>query len=246
MKAQDGRESEFVLRFEPEVVVSRLHKKRDSPPDLGLGNPHGFSQVINVPKNPEGLQVFQWAVSKHTGRSHVRDSWELELKKGERVKILKYMGNDWFLVEDRRRQNGWVHRAWLDFQQMIPHVDPRKAYARFTVDVEKMLKAGNIRTFPVLSRYMNACTKDVCSPLKQDTHCLGICIHDLHELMRGSGDYCLETLKLERNKWHPDKFARYCHPEHREVLREKAQALFVLFGVLMDLLENPPAPEPAA
>jgi hypothetical protein len=172
--------------------------------------------------------VFQAAVSKRTGRSHVKDSWELELKKGERVKILKYMGNDWFFVEDRRKQNGWVHGAWLDFQQMIPHVDPREAYARFTVDVEKMLKAGNIRTFPVLSRYMNACAKEVCSPLKKDTHCLGICIHDLHELMHGSGDYCLDTLKLERNKWHPDRFARYCHPEHREFLREKAQVLFVL------------------
>lgn len=210
------------------------------------GASHTSGQVVNVPKNAEGLQVFKWAISKHTGRSHARDSWELDLKKGERVKILKDMGNDWFLVENRRGENGWVHKAWLDSQQMVPHIDPRQAYARFTVDVEKMLKAGDIRSFPDLSRYMNACTKDACNPLKKGTRCLGICIHDLHELMCGSGEYTLDTLKTERYKWHPDKFARYCHPDHREILREKAQALFVLFGVLMDILENPRAPQPAA
>ncbi|KAF9728780.1 hypothetical protein PMIN03_011702 [Paraphaeosphaeria minitans] len=234
-KTQDGREPNFVLRCEPEDTVSRLHSKQD-PPSV-------HTQVINVPKKSEGLLMFQWAVSKYTGCSHARDTWELELKKGERVKVLKYMGNDWFFVENRRNEHGWVHKSWLDFQQMTPHVDPRKAYARFTVDVEKMFKAGNIRMFPVLNLYMNACTKDTCSPLKTDPHYLGICHHDLHELMRGSGDYSLDTLKTERNKWHPDRFARFCHPHHRETLREKAQALFVLFGVLM---EKTPAPEPAA
>lgn len=52
--------------------------------------------------------MFQWASSKYTGRSHTRDAWELQMKKGERVKILKYMGNDWFLVENRGKEYGWV------------------------------------------------------------------------------------------------------------------------------------------
>ncbi|KAJ4350046.1 uncharacterized protein N0V89_008667 [Didymosphaeria variabile] len=245
-KIRDGHEAEFILRFEPEDVVSRLHEKQDALPEMREETSRASGQVVSVPKNLEGLQVFQWAISKHTGRSHAKDSWELDLKKGERVKILKYFGNDWFFVENRRGENGWVHKAWLDFQQMIPHVDPQEAYTQFTVDVEKMLKAGNICSFPDLSRYMSACTKDACSPLKKDTHCLGICIHDLHELMCGSGEYDLDRLKMERHKWHPDKFARYCHPDHRDTLREKAQAVFVLFGVLMDILENPRAPEPAA
>ncbi|KAK7185731.1 hypothetical protein PSPO01_08417 [Paraphaeosphaeria sporulosa] len=49
-KAQDGCEPNFVLRFEPEDVVSRL-PSRSNPPSI-------HSQVINVPKNSEGLQVF--------------------------------------------------------------------------------------------------------------------------------------------------------------------------------------------
>ena len=208
-------------------------------------NPQNDHEAVSVRKNVDGLQEYYWGVSKHTGRSHRTDSWELELKKGERIKILKYMGNDWFLAENRRNDKGWVHRAWLDFQEMVPHVEPRQAYARFTADVDKLMKAGNIRSFPKLANYMNACAKVACNTLKKDPQQLSICVHDLHELMRGAGEYTLDTLKAERNKWHPDKFGRYCHPDHRDMLSEKAQALFVLFGVMMDVLENHGAPEVA-
>ena len=202
---------------------------------------------LTIPqKGVNGLQVFQWGVSRHTGRSHLTDSWELELKKGERVKILKHMGNDWFLAENRRNQRGWVHKTLLDFQEITPHADPREAYARFSADMDKLMKVGNIRSFPNLANYMNSCAKAGCSTLKKDPQRLSICVHDLHELMRGVGVYTLDTLKAERNKWHPDRFARYCHPDHRDVLTEKAQALFVLFGVIMDMLLNHTAPEPAA
>lgn len=156
------------------------------------------------------------------------------------------MGKDWFIVENKGKEKGWAHRAWLDFQTMRKHIDRREAYARFTVDIEKLLKGGNICSFPDLSRYVDTCVKDACRPLKKDVDCLGICLHDLHELMQGSDNYNLETLKMERNKWHPDKFARFCHPDHREASREKAQAFFVLFGVLMDTLENPRASEPTS
>ncbi|KAF1972692.1 hypothetical protein BU23DRAFT_643386 [Bimuria novae-zelandiae CBS 107.79] len=253
--AQNSLEPEFMLRFEPDPVVSRLHGEQSSDQDIVDGpvtnkpplpkDSHEHNQVVNVPKDPKGMQIFQWAVSKHAGRSHAADSWELELKKGERINILKDMGKDWFLAENGLKQQGWVHRSWLDFQKMVAHADPREAYARFTTDVENLLKGGNIRSFPDLPSYMNACANEVCTPLKKDTHRLGICVHDLHELLRGASEYTMDMLKSERNKWHPDRFARFCHAEHREVLREKAQSLFVLFGVLLDVLENPPATESA-
>ena len=191
--------------------------------------------------------MYRWAVSKRSGRSHASDSWELTLKKGERVKILKDMGKDWFLAENRQKEKGWVHKAWLDFQEMLPHVDPREAYARFTTDMEKLIRTGNIQSLPKVTRYMDACARDTCREMKMDARGLGICVHDLHELLRGSGEhgYTLEALRMERNKWHPDKFSRSCHPDHREYLREQAQALFVLIGVLMDALENTRPSEPA-
>lgn len=128
---------------------------------------------------------------------------------------------------------------------MRVHVDPREAYIRFTTDIATLLQAGSLRSFPVLSNYMNVCGQEACkaTKLNKDGRGLDICVHDLHELMRGSGRYSLEMLRGERNKWHPDRFARFCHVDHRESIREKAQALFVLYGVLMDRLENPPASE---
>lgn len=105
-----------------------------------------------------------------------------------------------------------------------------------------MLNAGNIRAFPDLGRYVNTCSQDSCSARKTAPPDLGICYHDLHELMRGSGNYSMDTLKAERVKWHPDRFVRYCHPDHREALKEKAQAFFVMFGVLM---EKTPVAKPA-
>ena len=42
-------------------------------------------------------------------------------------------------------------------------------------------------------------------------------------------------MKEERIVWHPDKFARYCHTDHKEELKTYAQEMFVLYGVLMDM-----------
>lgn len=242
-----------MLRFEPEDVVCRYCSApqgigQERPPDGPIleQEPCAYSQVTKVPKADEGATMFRWGISKRSGRSHTSDSWELDLKKGQRIKILKDMGNNWLLAETRQKEMGWVHRAWIDFQEMRPHVDPREAYARFTTDMEKLIQVGNIRSLPKVTRYMDACAKESCRDLKMDTEGLGVCVHDLHELLRGSGEqgYTLETLKTERNKWHPDKFARSCHPDHREYLREQAQALFVLIGVLMDGLEKTPISEP--
>lgn len=251
MKKQRGREPDFVMRFEPEDVVSRLPPPKDRPAQpteniepIDRVEPAQRAasekprQVINVAKPPDSPQVYLWAVSKHTGRSHARDAWELDLKKGERVKVLEEKGKDWFIVQDMRGVKGYAHGTWLDFKELRAHVDPREAYARWTADTERWLQLGAVRTFLRLSNYMDACAKDICKPLKQEG--VGICAHDLHELLRGSSQYSLEFLKAQRNRYHPDKFARYCHPEHKEELKTKAQAFFVLFGVLMDWLENPP------
>lgn len=237
-KQQLGIEPAFVLKFESEDMISRVPP---SPPaDATSGLPQIPHQVVSHANHAEDPQHYHWAFSKRAGRPHPKESWELELKRGERVKVIKEMGRDWYVVLNRHGVKGWVHSSWLDFRGLQLHADPREAYARWTADTEKMLTTpGTIRNFPHLASYLDACAKDLCKAMKQDSRGIGICVHDLHELLRGSGQYSLDHLKAERNKWHPDKFARFCHPESRDDLKPKAEALFVLFGVLMDWMENP-------
>jgi hypothetical protein len=161
------------------------------------------------------------------------------MKKGEMVKVLKEQGRDWYVVQNARGMQGFAHKTWLDFKMKM-HMDPREAYVRFSDEMDLLLKTGILRQFPDLSKYMNTCEEDCCRSLKESDTGIAVCAHDLERLLRGSGAYTVDFLKSERNMWHPDKFARYCHPNFRDDLKAKAGSLFVLFGILIDLLQNPP------
>lgn len=164
------------------------------------------------------------------------DLWELDLQKGQKVQIVRYVGNEWYVAQDRRGNAGYVHGSRLDFKKVRKQADAREAYARWAEDIEKQLKFGTLRAFPDISLYMNACTKETCQPLKKKD--VKICMHDLHRLLRGSGKYSEKFLKEHRNKFHPDTFARYCHPDHAKELTRKAEELFVTIGMLIDLGEK--------
>jgi methylenetetrahydrofolate dehydrogenase (NADP+)/methenyltetrahydrofolate cyclohydrolase/formyltetrahydrofolate synthetase len=88
-----GEEVHFILHFGQEPVHARL-----APADRHL------LPVTPEPKNTH----FVWATSMRTGRPH-QDAWELNLKKGEKVKVLQDMGREWFVVEGRKGVKGWVH-----------------------------------------------------------------------------------------------------------------------------------------
>lgn len=175
----------------------------------------------------------QWATSKKAGRPNPRDTRELKLNKGERIKILQDMGRNWFIAQSSNKMEGWVHGSWLDFGNGKSRADAKATYARFQQDMRKLLIPGRLHNFPCISDYTDACIKDECKPLGNGS-LLGICVHNLQALLMGSGTYSYEWLKEERNVWHPDKFARYCQADHKERLRPNAQELFVLYGVLMD------------
>ncbi|KAF2787377.1 hypothetical protein K505DRAFT_288078 [Melanomma pulvis-pyrius CBS 109.77] len=237
---KDGKDPDFVLRFASEDTVSRLASKEYvGPAEESLlpipTSPQPITTLLQAPMEPLS---FTWARSKRTGRPHAKEDWELRLHKGEMVKVLQARGRGWYIVLNVRDVKGWVHETWLDFNV---HADPREAYVLFKEETSEMLKSGALREFPMLSRYMDICTEDGCKIIKQDSTGLSICAHDLERLLRGSGVYTVDFLKGERNTWHPDKFARFCHPESRDDLQRKAGALFVLFGVLIDLLQNPQA-----
>jgi hypothetical protein len=228
IKKQDpGKEADFVLQFEQQAMISRLAQLPEQVVESEQDEQH-----VHIAKASTGPEAYQWAFAKHSGRSHPTDDWELKMKKGEKLKVLRDMGKGWYVVRNMQGEKGWAHSSQLDFKEQRSHVDPREAYTRWAADTEELLKPGAVRSFPQISGYMNACGKDGCQQVKQEP--LGICAHDLYELLRGSGEYSLEFLKSQRNKWHPDKFARFCHPEHRDGLKPQAEALFVLFGVLMD------------
>jgi methylenetetrahydrofolate dehydrogenase (NADP+)/methenyltetrahydrofolate cyclohydrolase/formyltetrahydrofolate synthetase len=173
-----------------------------------------------------------WATSKRAGSSHL-DAWELELKQGEKVKILQEMGSDWFVVEGRKGIKGWVHGSWLDFSNRQTRPDARTAYHQFSGEIQDMLVPGQPRAFPSLANYADSCTRAGCRPVKDDGSLTGLCLHDLETLLRGSGCYAYAWLKEQRNIWHPDRFARFCQPAHAGQLKVKAEQLFVLYGVLM-------------
>lgn len=235
-KQKDGEEADFVLHFPGEDTIFRpsAPKFKNLEPNENPGGPEEMQQVssMRAGKHP---RPYRWARSKHTGRPHPKEPWELILRKDEMLKVIENRGNKWFIVSNSRGIKGWAHSSWLSFR-FNHHADPGEAYSRYVEDMESCLKPGQLRSFPEMSRYMDSCAEEACKPMKQEY--LGICSHDLARLLRGSGHYTRESLKEERNKWHPDKFARFCHPESRDKLRKKAEAVFVLHGVLIDMLEN--------
>jgi methylenetetrahydrofolate dehydrogenase (NADP+)/methenyltetrahydrofolate cyclohydrolase/formyltetrahydrofolate synthetase len=183
---------------------------------------------------PDEAMQFLWATCKKDGKPHARDSWELELKRDDKVKVIKDMGNDWFVVLNGKEMKGWAHGSWLDFENRKVRADAREAYTRFQEDVRTALVPGQLRDFPAMASYMDVCTKVECQPLKEEVSLLGICVHDLLALLQGSGKVSYEWLKEKRNVWHPDRFARFCLAECSERLKPMAEKMFVMYGVLMD------------
>lgn len=64
------------------------------------------------------------------------------------------------------------------------------------------------------------------------------CHHEMKQLFQASGRFSESFLRQERLRWHPDKFARFCHPDARELLKMKATVLFSIFGTLLDALSK--------
>lgn len=224
-KQHDAQEAPFVLRFFQDTThTADTLKSTAAAPDTHLQH---------VERKPDEPKYFQWAISKRNGRPHPKESWELELKKGQKVKVWEDRGRNWFIVEGGKGVKGWAHGTWLEFCGSKVYKDPQSTYAQFQDDMRKLLVPGQLQDFPALREYMSICAEAACEPLKSDT-LLGICVHDLQTLLEGSGQYSYEWLKEERNVWHPDRFARYCRPERKEQLKASAQEVFVLYGVLMD------------
>lgn len=191
------------------------------------------ASVQRVAKKPEEPTELRWATCKKSGRPHRNESWELAVEKGEKVKVLRDMGRNWFVVEGKKSIKGWVHGTWLDFDESKDSPNSKSAYTQFHEDLKQLLVPGQLCSFPDMRIYIDTCTKADCRVLKEDGDKLGICVHDLEVLLHGSGRYSKEWLKDSRNLFHPDRFARFCHVEHAEALKAKAEQLFVLYGILM-------------
>ncbi|KAH8723434.1 hypothetical protein GQ44DRAFT_313788 [Phaeosphaeriaceae sp. PMI808] len=217
-KEKSGNAAPFILRFGDEPIYARL-----APENLDLQN---------VEPKPDNTHV-KWAISKKKGRPH-KDTWELELKKGERVKILSDKGREWYIGVNQKGVKGWIHGSWLDFSDNRVTKDFRSAWNRFNKDLGKLFDSGPLRAFPSMAQYVDVCTKAECKSCKEDSSLLGICVHDLQVLLEGSGSYSSEWIKEVRNRFHPDRFARYCMPEHVVHVRSRAEHLFVLCGLLME------------
>ena len=225
-KQYDAQEAPFVVHFFQDTT----HTTRRSDPLPTIQGTH----LRHIEQEADSPKRFQWAISKRDGRPHPGEPWELELKKGQKVKLCEDMGRNWHIVEGRNGIKGWAHGTWLQYCGSKVHKDSRSTYSQFQRDMRELLVPGQICEFPALTEYMTTCSITACEAMRGNTQ-LRACVHDLQTLLVGSGCYSFQWLKEERNIWHPDKFARYCHPEHKERLIACAQEVFVLYGVLMDM-----------
>lgn len=225
-KQRNAQQATFIIHFYQDVThtsdtIEATHTVQDN-------------RMQHIAREPEKPAFFRWAISKGEGRPHASDTWEVKLKRGKKVKVWKDQGNDWYIIETEKGEKGYAHGSWLAFYGNRALKDPGRTYAQFQADMRTLLVPNQLRTFPSLREYMLDCTNAACEQRKSTSQ-LGICVHDLQTLLEGSGRYCYEWLKEERIVWHPDKFARYCHTDHKEELKTYAQEMFVLYGVLMDM-----------
>ncbi|CAI6342192.1 unnamed protein product [Periconia digitata] len=243
---QADEEPDLVLRLEPDEMFSRLegqeipgltnahrHVAKEKQPGANSTGEASTRQAMNVADRTDTKEGDpQWARAKSNKRTHAKDRWELAMAGGERVQVLQNVGNGWLLVQNSEGVRGWAHENSITLEEK--KVDAREAYTRWKTTTTLLMGAGAgaIRAFPDPKKYMDTCRNERCELAKGGE--LGICAHDLKKLLSGSDAFSFEFLKTERLKWHPDSFGRYCHPDHREELKAKSQALFVLFGVLMD------------
>ena len=255
-KHSAGLDAPFIVHFEGEPIHSNLgtaseqptlsisHSETTSDTDSSQNSrsqptashePYSPDQRMkHVPRRAEEDVHFQWATTRKSGRPHRAESWESELRKDEKIKVVRDMGRDWFAVIDGTGMKGWVHGSWLAFGDHTVHRDSKAAYDRFVGDLGDLLRPGQLQDFPTMTKYVDECTRAGCQPLKEDVSGLGICTHDLLVLLQASGKYSYGWLKEERNVWHPDRYARFCHPDHVERLRLQAEQMFVMYGILME------------
>jgi methylenetetrahydrofolate dehydrogenase (NADP+)/methenyltetrahydrofolate cyclohydrolase/formyltetrahydrofolate synthetase len=256
-KLSTGLDAPFVVGFEGEPLHSNLEDASDAPipsdfrsgslinnessqtpstlPIVNDGSPTSDQRMQHMARSPEEPVPFQWATAKKSGRPHGADAWEAELRKGEKIKVIRDMGRDWFVVVDRKGVKGYVHGSWIDFGDRAVHKDSKVAYGQFQGDLQRLLIPGQLQRFPAMTSYVDECTKPDCQSLKENVSSLGICVHDLLVLLQGSGKYSYEWLKEGRNVWHPDRFARFCHSDQMEGLKLKAEQMFVMYGILMEV-----------
>jgi methylenetetrahydrofolate dehydrogenase (NADP+)/methenyltetrahydrofolate cyclohydrolase/formyltetrahydrofolate synthetase len=216
IKKKDRGDAPFVLHFPEGPVYARL-----APSDRRLQT-----------TVPEPSKQFRWATVTRSGRPH-NDGWELEDKKGEKVKVWEDRSRDWFVVEGTKGK-GYCHGSWLRFQDSRRQELSEVAWIRFLRDVIQLVGSSPIEQFPSMTDYVEACTVAGCTPAMADGVSLGVCAHNLEGLLRGSGLYSAEWLKKERVMWHPDRFAQFCVPAAAGQLKAKAEQLFVLYGVCLE------------
>ena len=82
------------------------------------------------------------------------------------------------------------------------------------------------------------CKKDDCIRYER----IRTCQHQAERLFMASGGRYKDTLKIERNRWHPDRFASVPEP-HRVWVQAQAEELFKCIQHLINGLE--PEPEPS-
>ena len=186
--------------------------------------------IAGPPAGTKLAQTYGVAYAIKRGKAHANDTRELALRLNERLTIDEDLDVNWVIAKNMRGERGFVHKSFLSDVQR----DPSSLYLAWQTTCKAAFQAGNLVAFPAFPVGANVCVRLSCQATKTRKS-LGICGHDLQYLLSGAEEYAVAMIKDERNKWHPDRFTRFCHPAASTELSDKASQLFVL---LSDLLEQ--------
>lgn len=102
IKKQHGaHEAPFIIHFYQDTTYT-AEAFEPAPPVQPIRD----SRLQHIEREPEKPKFFRRAISKYTGRPHHKDSWELELEKGQKIKVWEDLGKDWYMAEDGRGIKG--------------------------------------------------------------------------------------------------------------------------------------------
>jgi hypothetical protein len=178
------------------------------------------AKAHNQPKNR--FTKTTWSKGKKAQKRAERNAEE---KNAKREKKIKAEAEDARAREQKLKEEAEEARAKSQAYAHQQRMSAKKRYEQWASACTDFFADphASARKFPI-PKNLKFCTKFVC--IKGEK--LGICHHQLKELLRGSGLYDVGWLKKERLRWHPDKFPG------REEVKELAQEMFQMFQRLID------------
>lgn len=170
---------------------------------------------------------FESAQERERARLKREAEEDLRRRQREWERLREQSRSHWESLEDwQRRQNGWSRQQYEAPESRSRALPKSWDYDQWRADCNALLaRPETMRRFPDPPFW--PCT-DGC----QDDGVLKACRHTIKQLLETSGANLRRLLKLERLRWHPDKFSK-CPQPSRELIQAKATKMFQIIETLI-------------